>query len=504
MRILLTALLLAASFPLHAAESTPSAAANKPNILLIILEDWGPYLGCYGVKEMATPNLDKVASEGRLFKNCYSMGPVCSVGRSTLMTGISQYTIHSEQHRTAPADKQELPPGVKSLPEIFRDAGYFTALGCCSYHGADKIDLNFKFSKDEIYLGKDWTGRKPGQPFFAHATFLDTHRKWQHDPGHPVDPSKVTLPAWYPDTPMTRADWAMGLESAQIDDRHFGEMIDRLKAEGLYDNTIIVVTSDHGIALPRGKQFLYSEGIHIPLIIRWPASVKPGTVEEGLVSNTDIAPTILGLAGLPIPPTMQGRNILDPANAPRRYIFAGRDKMDDTHDAIRAVRSQDFEYILNLMPDRPYAQFNSYKEATYPGLALLNVLHMEGKLPSAQDAFMQPSKPPEELFDLHKDPDEIHNLATDPAYAGVLKEMRAALQEWRQSVGDPGVSDEFRRTGWGASYPTRPLPAWQKILADWENYVLHNGEYPRIPTPPEFKNMSPETKPARKPKNKVQ
>lgn len=497
--ILLAAFLLCPPAVLRSAETSPA----RPNILLIILEDWGPYLGCYGVKEVSTPNLDKLASEGCLYRNCFSMAPVCSVGRSTLMTGISQYSIHSEQHRVAPADKQALPPGVKSLPQIFRDAGYFTALGCCSYHGADKVDLNFKFSKDEIYLGKDWGERQPGQAFFAHATFLDTHRKWQHDPGHPVDPALVTLPAWYPDTPMTRADWAMGLESAQIDDRHFGEMIERLKSEGLYDNTIIVVTADHGIALPRGKQFLYDEGIHIPLIIRWPASIKPGTVEERLVSNIDIAPTILALAGLPIPPDMQGKDILDSAAGPRRFIFAGRDKMDDTHDAMRAVRSQDYKYILNLMPERPYAQFNSYKEASYPGLALMNVLHLEGKLPPAQDAFMQPVKPSEELYDVRKDSDEIHNLAADPAYAGVLQEMRAALDEWRKSVGDPGVSEDFRHTGWSPKYPTRTLSEWKPILSEWEEYVLNGGDFPRIKTPEEFK-LPPEPGTKKKSTKKAQ
>ena len=405
------------------------------------------------------------------------------------MTGMSQYTTHSEQHRTSEVAKLELPPGVKSLPQIFRDAGYFTALGCCPYRGADKVDLNFKFPTKEIYLGTNWDARKPGQPFFAHTTILDTHRIWKHDPSHLIDPAKVTLPAWYPDTPMTRTDWAMGLESAQIDDRHFGELVARLKSDGLYDNTIIVVTADHGIALPRAKQFLYNEGLHIPLIIRWPATVKPGTVDERLVSNIDLEPTILAMAGLPIPPTVQGKDLLNPANAPRRYIFAGRDKMDATHDAMRAVRSQDYEYILNLMPERAYAQFNAYKEKEYPGLAVMNVLHLQEKLTPAQDAFMQPSKPPEELYDVRNDPDEVYNLAADPAYAGVLKEMRAALEQWRLSVGDPGVNELFRHSGWSPMYPTRSLPEWEQILSQWEEYVLHGGSYPFIEMPSVFKSV---------------
>jgi arylsulfatase A-like enzyme len=137
--------------------------------------------------------------------------------------------------------------------------------------------------------------------------------------------------------------------------------------------------------------------------------------------------------------------------------------MDSTHDAMRAVRSKDFKYILNLMPERPYCQFNDYKERLYPGLAALNVLHPEGKLPPAQEAFMQPCKPPEELYDLRKDRYETHNLAKDPAYANILQGMRSALSDWRKSVGDPGVSDEFRRGGWAATYPTRSLEEWKRI-----------------------------------------
>jgi hypothetical protein len=460
-----------------------SGDPQRPNVLLIIFEDWGPYLGCYGHQEMLTPNVDQLAAEGCRYTNCFSMSPVCSPSRSSLMTGISQYTTHSEQHRTAEANKQPLPAGAKSLPEIFRDAGYFTALGC-GY--SKKVDLNFEFATKDIYLGSDWNRRKPGQSFYAHTTFLDTHRTWKHDPGHRIDPAAVTLPAWYPDTPLTRADWATGLESAQNDDQKLGKIVARLKSEGLYDNTIIVVTADHGIALPRGKQFLYDQGLHIPLIIRWPANIKPGTVDDRLVSNVDIAPTILALAGLPLPSSVQGKNILNTATAARRYVFAGRDKMDDTHDAIRAVRSKDYKYILNLMPERAYCQFNNYKESSYPGLAAMNVLHLQNKLPPAQDAFMQPRKPQEELYDLRNDPDEIHNLAADPTYGDVLNELRTELQRWRQSVGDQGVTQEFRNSGWSSKYPTRSLPDWEQIEGEWEKYVLHDGAYPHIAAPTGF------------------
>lgn len=483
-----------------AACAAPVAAQQnaRPNVLLIILEDWGPHLGCYGESAMRTPNLDRLASEGRMFRYCFTSGPVCSVGRSSLMTGLSQYTTHCEQHRTE--NKRPLPAGVKSVAEIFRDAGYFTALGC-GYSA--KTDLNFEFPTDRIYLGKDWKERKPGQPFFAHLTLIGTHRAWHKDAAHPVDPARVTLPGWYPDTALTRKDWATALESAQVSDGLMGDIIERLKREGLYENTAIMVTSDHGVALPRCKQFLYDGGLRLPLIIRWPARAKAGTVSEELISNLDLLPTMLRIAGLPLPANLQGRDILDESIPPRKYVYAGRDKMDSTHDACRAIRSKDYKYILNLMPERPYCQFNDYKERSYPGLAVLNVLHLQGKLTPEQDAFMQPSKPPEELYDLHKDRDELHNLAGDPACASVLKEMRAELAKWRQSVGDAGVSDEFRKGGWPATYPTRSLPDWQAIQTEWENHILRGGPAPKIPAPANMPDGQGMEKPGKeKKKNK--
>ncbi len=479
--LLLALLLLAPLAGLHSAESA------RPNVLFIILEDWGPYLGCYGLKEIYTPHLDQLASEGRLYTHCFSSGPVCSVGRSTLMVGLSQYTTHTEQHRTR-NPKPDLPLGVKSIPDLFRDAGYFTALGC-GY--SRKVDLNFTFEETVSYQGKDWSERQPGQPFYAHLTLMQTHRSWKGDARRPIDPQAVSLPAWYPDTPLTRKDWALGLESAQTSDRDIGDIIARLKKEGLYDNTIIVITADHGIALPRAKQFVYDEGLHIPLIIRWPARFAAGGVSGELVCNLDIVPTILDLAGLPVPAYLQGRSLANPAQKEPAYIFGGRDRMDDTHDASRTARSQDFRYILNLMPERAWCQFNRYKELSYPGLAVLNVLHLEGKLPPEQDAFMQPRKPAEELYALKSDPGEVHNLATDPNYADTLREFRTQLATWRTKVGDTDVTPEFRSGGWPGIYPTRPLDEWLRIQEMWEEHILRGGKKPNIPQPPQF---FPETK----------
>ena len=477
---------------IHAAAATAKALTPRPNVLFVILEDWGPFLGGYGEKVMHTPHLDRLAAEGRRYDYCFTSAPVCSTGRSSLMTGMSQYTTHAEQHRTA-SPKPKLPAGVKSVSDIFRDAGYFTALGC-GYSA--KIDVNFDFNQSPSYQADDWSKGQPGQPWFAHLTLIRTHRAWRSDPSHPIDPAKVTLPPWYPDTPLTRKDWALALESAQLSDQSMREIITRLKREGIYDNTAIIVTADHGVALPRAKQFLYDDGLHIPLIIKWPARAKPATASDELVSNVDILPTMLAIAGLPIPRTIQGRDLLAPGATPRQYIFAGRDKMDSTHDAMRAIRSRNFKYILNLMPERAYCQFNDYKERAYPGLAVLNVLHLQGKLSPEQDAFMQSTKPPEELYDLRSDPHELHNLANDPAYAATLRELRSELGKWQAAVGDTGVTQAFRNSGWLAKYPTRTLAQWQQIVSEWESHLLRGGPAPAISAPPEFEDGEGMVRPA--------
>ena len=160
----------------------------------------------------------------------------------------------------------------------------------------------------------------------------------------------------------------------------------------------------------------------------------------------------------------------------RKLIFAARDKMDDTHDAMRMVRSKKYKLIHNLMPERAWLQLNEYKERQYPMLAEMNVLNLQGKLTPAQAAFFAPGKPEFELFDLEKDPHEINNLADDPAFSRTKAELLAELNQWRESVNDKGVSEEFRAGGWPATYPTRSLEAWQASVKKWEPWVFREPD----------------------------
>jgi len=368
---------------------------------------------------------------------------------------------------------------VRTLPAILRDAGWFTALGCVF---SQKTDLNFEPGK--LFDGVDWSQRQMGQPFFGQATIQNTHRPWQGDPENPVDPAAVSIPPCYPDEPLVRADWALGLGEVQVMDRKVGKILDRLEKEGLADDTVVIFVGDNGRCQPRGKQFLYDGGIHVPLIIRWPGHLAAGSVRQEMVSTIDIAATILDIAGLQIPATMHGRSLLDATVAPREVVFAARDKMDNTHDAMRALRTRDYKYILNLMPERPWCQYNQYKEQHYPLLALLLVKQMEGTLSAEQAPFMALMKPEEELYDLRTDPGEVNNLADDPASADLLAAFRETLGQWRREIGDSGVSESFRRGGWPSVYPTRNHEEWSEVLERWVSFLLEGGPRPKIPTGP--------------------
>lgn len=454
---------------------SPAAGESdaRPNIVWILAEDIGPDLGCYGVDYVQTPNLNRLAAEGKLYRNAHTTAPVCSTSRSAMMTGMYQNAIAAHQHRTA--DKKPLPPPVTTFPILLQQSGYFTAL-----MKSNKLDLNFEHDPATLFPGKDWS-EAGGRPFFVQITLANTHRTWHHYPNRPVDPGKVVVPPYYPDTPLTRRDIANGLEEIQRMDDLVGEILDRLRREGLLDKTLVIFMGDNGRCEVRGKQFLYQQGTHVPLIMRWPDKIPAGKVSEELVSAIDVTATIIAAAGVGVPPWMQGRDLLDPHHVAREYLFTARDKMDDTHDAMRACQDGRFKYILNLMPERAYCQYNEYKERQYPILALLNVMHLEGRLSPEQDAFMQPSKPEEELYDLREDPYEIRNLAGDPRYADVLERMRKALADWRREIGDSGVSEEFRKGGWPADYPTKSLDAWRESLRAWEAVLLQEGGGPIAP-----------------------
>ena len=466
--------LLAITFLSLATKAT--AGSTKPNILWLIAEDFGPHLGCYGTKEVSSPNVDKLAAEGVRFTRFYN-GMVCSVSRSSFMTGMYATSIGAHNHRTK--DKKPLPEGVRTLCEWLRDAGYFTAnlqklpedLG---FKGSGKTDWNFTV-QGPLFDSNQWADLPKHQPFYAQINFKETHRTF-HGPKH-ADPAKVEIPPYYPDHPVTRQDWAEYLDDATELDRKVGLILDRLGKDGLAENTVVIFFGDNGQAHVRGKQFLYEEGQLVPLIIRWPkgiphpAGFAPGSVDNRLLHGIDLAPTMLALSGAPKPPKMQGQIFLgDHTESERQYVFGHRDRCDMTVMRLRTVRDQRYRYIRNFTPWVPFLARNEYKEKQYPVWNLLKELHAEGKLTPTQDALCQPTMPEEELYDLQSDPWEIHNLATsdDPSHKSALERLRSALNTWIKETNDQGEHFETKEQliatepRFDPAQDWRPSPSFQR------------------------------------------
>jgi N-sulfoglucosamine sulfohydrolase len=429
----------------EAAAVDKDMTADRPNILYVILEDAGPNFGCYGEPLVRTPRIDAFAKQSVRFTNAFATAPVCSVSRSAIMTGNYPMAFGAENHRTAKADKKPLAAPMAHVAEWFRRSGYYT----CNLRpeggrgrangasGSGKLDLNFLVAgprANDPFDGRDWQERADGQPFFAHLTITESHKGdgWtlarNRDAAELVDPEKLKLPPYYPDHPVARDEYANYLDALQLVDGYVGEVLDRLEREGLDRNTIVVVSSDHG-PLFRGKQFLYDNGLRIPLLVRFPDGRGAGTVDDCLVGGIDLAPTMLGFAGIRPPAgAMRGIDVL---HAPRQpQVFAERDRMDGTIDRMRAVRTERYKYIRNDMPQAPYMQRNGYKEKNYPTWNLVKQLHREGKLTPEADLFAAETKPAEELYDITDDPHEVRNLALDPAHKPVLDELRTLVSNW--------------------------------------------------------------------------
>jgi N-sulfoglucosamine sulfohydrolase len=431
-----------------------SEPPRRPNILWIIAEDLGPELGSYGHPEAYTPRLDGLASEGVRYTRAFTVAPVCSVSRSAFMTGMHAIAIGAHNHRSHRGKGENpLPEGVQVLPQWLRNAGYYTAnLGSAmeGIPGSGKDDFNFSVA-GPVWDSDRWGDVVAHEPFYAQISLDTTHRMGRR-PGvrsrveRPADPAKVRIPPYYPDHAVTRKDWAEYLDTIQEMDGQVGRLLDRLEADGLAERTIVVFIGDHGRTMLRGKQWPYDSGLHIPMIIRWPADlpapaqVSPGTVDDRLLSALDLTATTLWAAGVERPERMQGRTFLGPDAVQNDYLFASRDRCDTTVMRIRTVRSDRYRYIRNFMPEIPFTAPNRYKETMYPVLGLMRELHAAGRLTPPQAALMAPRRPDEELYDLETDPWEIHNLAdsADPQHQRAKEELRAVLERWIEQNDDPG------------------------------------------------------------------
>ena len=419
------------------------------NIVWIIADDLSPDLSCYGSSEVSTPNIDRLAAEGARFTNAYVTCPVCSPSRSALITGMYQTSIGAHAHRSHRDDGYGLPPPVRLITDYFREAGYYTANDNESgLGGRNKTDFNFKHVKP--FDGQDWRDREPGQPFYAQVNIFEPHRGRPPDPWaftegieNPTNPGRVKPPRYYPQDEISSRDWAGYLDAVRLLDEKVGRVLDRIGEDGLTNRTVVAFFGDHGRPMPRDKQFLYDGGIRVPLIIRWPGQLEPGSVRDELVSTIDLSATSLAIAGITVPDYMEGRVVLGNGKMrDREYVFAARDRCDETVDRIRAVRDKRYKYIRNYYPSRPYMQLNRYKEVSYPIWRQMQRLDKMGEITSKEYPFLSLTRPEEELYDTAEDPDELRNLAGSPQHQQILTRMASTLDLWIRRTGDKGEEPE--------------------------------------------------------------
>jgi arylsulfatase A-like enzyme len=437
---------------LAALPSYSQQAKKQPNILWISTEDMSPHLGCYGDMVAKTPNIDRLASQGIRFDNVFTTAAISAPVRAGVITGMYQTSIGCMHMRTTsyrrgvdnPVEFTAVPPHyVKAFTEYLRTAGYY----CTNNSKTD-----YQFTKDpvpasiwdECSTKAHYRNRKDkSQPFFSVFNWIGTHESQNWDISNvKTDPAGVTVPPYYPDNEIIRRNIARMYDNIARLDSVVGVILSELEKEGELDNTIIFFWGDHGDGLPRGKRWLYDSGLKIPLIIKFPENEKKGTVDKRLISSIDLGPTVLSLAGVPVPAHMHGIPFLgDQLGEPRDAVFAARDRVDESYDMIRSVRTKNCLYIRNYYPNEPFPIWVPYlnKMPIYQEMLRLDA---EGRLTGAQKSWMAYKRPPEEIYNIATDPYQIKNLINDPVMKVTLYDMRELLDKWTLETGDLGHMNE--------------------------------------------------------------
>ncbi|MEX0332424.1 MAG: sulfatase [Puniceicoccaceae bacterium] len=414
-------------------------ANARPNIILIIGDDISPDFSCYG-GQVETPHIDKLASSGLRFDNAYVTASSCSPSRCSIITG--RYP-----HNTgAPELHMDLPEGQFMFPEALKKAGYY----CAQYgkfHMGDYALNAFDVARDLRYP-EDPTGaegwvpmlknRPKDKPFFMWFAAFDAHRPWEPDPLEtPHDPGKVILPTGVPDTPLSRQDYASYLDEVRRFDRYVGGVVAELKRQGVYDNTLIFVLADNGSPFPRNKTSLYEGGMKTPLVAHWPkGKLADGAASESLISTIDLAPTILQVAGIPVPKHVQGKSMLPVLREPGKEIREALYGERNWHVQIgvsRMLRKGHFVYFRDFTPGFYSFQMVDHNKGAYAELLRLKEA---GQLSPEQAEVFSTNRPEESLFNLKEDPNQLHNLVGKAEYTAIISDMRSLLADWQAKTGD--------------------------------------------------------------------
>jgi arylsulfatase A-like enzyme len=469
-----------------------AAGPTRPNVVLIIADDmaWDD-CGANGNRKIKTPHIDRLAREGMRFDRAFVAASSCSPSRSSILTGRYPHSTGAEELHWP------LPPEQITFVEKLKASGYWTA-AAGKWHLGNAVKDRFDEVREanpsgfQLATGKDANARMtaPGsgavqsgcdqwvpvlrdrprdKPFFLWLASLDPHRDYH--PGAIPEPHRaedVIVPPYLPDRPEVRKDLALYYDEIGRLDHYVGEVLAELDRQGVAGNTLVLFLSDNGRPFPRCKTTLYDSGIRTTFLVRWPGRVGPGRRCGRLVSTVDIAPTVLGLAGIEPGASFQGKDVSplfeDPAAKVREMIFAERNWHDYAAHG-RAARSERFKYIRN--DDRESPLTPPADAVRSPTFRAMRRPRDEGRLAPAQRACFVSPRPAEELYDVEADPHELTNLAGDPRFAEVLVDMRRALSEWSRETGDvlpaKWSPDEFDRET-GDPLPGRMRPRQRQPL----------------------------------------
>ena len=429
-------------------------ASSSPNILWITSEDNSiEWISCYGSKNAKTPHIDQLAKEGFRYLYCFDNGAVCAPTRSSWITGM-----HSISNGTQPMRSGfEIPESISFYNELLQKAGYFTS-------NCSKTDYNLRGPKGRNpkdfwnYSGGDYAGtwkkRKDGQPFFTVYNIGESHesRAFGDHNDESIDPNKMILAPYHPDLPEMRNTYAKYASAVSKMDKLVGQAIENLKKDNLYEDTILVYNSDHGGVLARSKRFLYSSGIHCPLIVRipgkwkhlYPKGKEPGSTIDRIVSFIDMPKTWVSLTGAEMTDNFQGRIFLGPDTEPEpQYHFSWRSRADERFDCVRVMRDEQFAYHKNYAPFAPNGQYLAYMH-NMKATGAWERHHRAGKTNPVTGRFFEP-RPSEEFYDNFKDFHNIDNQIDDPLHQAKIKELKKELRRQQLKYFDCGLMPEEMR-----------------------------------------------------------
>jgi arylsulfatase A-like enzyme len=474
-RNLLRVLLVLPAFSLACSQSAAEGVKTQidgqrpPNILFAIADDWGwPHAGAYGDPVVKTPTFDRIASEGTLFNHAYVSSPSCTPSRAAILTGQWHWRLNESANLWSTL-RAEHPV----YPDLLEEAGYWVGYtrkgwgpGKIEPGGRTRNPAGPHFDDFASFLAE----RPNGRPFCFWFGSTDPHRPYQAGTGAAsgMKLDDIQLFSCFPDSPEVKSDVADYYWEVQRFDREVGDLLEQLEKAGELDNTIVVMTGDHNMPFPRCKGNLYDTGARVPLAVRWKRRAVGGRTVDDFVSLTDLAPTFLELAGLTPPAVMTGHSLRDillseasgRLETSRQQVFMGKERHVPCQEApdsggtpMRAIRTYEYLYIKNFRPDRWPAGTPHYQRAYFPGSWLgdsdngpTKLYMVEHRDESAQLKKLYElafgKRPAEELYDLGKDPDQFVNLADDPAYAEIKKELAERLREELSSSKDPRLTED--------------------------------------------------------------